>query len=401
MLINFSLHLIEVFASLIFILIALQVLYYGVFAVAAHFYKPKLLSQHDNEGAPRSLAVLIPVYAEDQLIINTAFQALQQSYNASSFRVIVLADQLKESTIAQLEHMSIEVVRVQFENSTKAKSINAGLEYLKSEPVDAVVILDADNVMSYDFLSLVDKGLKQGYPIIQGHRTAKNQNTTVALLDAINEEIGNSIYRRGHQTLGLSSGLIGSGIAFDYDKLRMIMPAISDVAGEDKMLEIMSFELGLEILYLDEALVFDEKVSSGDHFTQQRTRWVAAQLHMFKIYGIERWSKLFSNNLDYLDKVLQFGLIPKVILLAILGLCSIVSLAGVLPLYWLILLPVYCLALLLAVPKAFYNRRLRRAIMGIPASIFFMCRAMLKIRKSTASTFKVTPKGVTVDSART
>jgi len=35
----------------------------------------------------------------------------------------------------------------------------------------------------------------------------------LALLDGISEEINNNIFRKGHQTLGLSSALIGSGMA--------------------------------------------------------------------------------------------------------------------------------------------------------------------------------------------
>jgi hypothetical protein len=49
---------------------------------------------------------------------------------------------------------------------------------------------------------------------VQGHRTAKNTNNSWAILDAISEEINNNIFRKGHRVLGLSSAIIGSGMAF-------------------------------------------------------------------------------------------------------------------------------------------------------------------------------------------
>lgn len=52
---------------------------------------------------------------------------------------------------------------------------------------------------------------------VQTHRIAKNMNNDMALLDAVSEEINNTIFRLGHAKLGLSAALIGSGMAFRYD----------------------------------------------------------------------------------------------------------------------------------------------------------------------------------------
>ena len=89
-----------------------------------------------------------------------------------------------------------------FKNLDKANYKEAELAYIKKH----VVVLDADNVMAPDFLDCVDHSIikDNGNTAIQAHRLAKNTNSTIALLDAINEETGNNILRKGHVTLGFS-----------------------------------------------------------------------------------------------------------------------------------------------------------------------------------------------------
>ena len=82
-------------------------------------------------------------------------------------------------------------------------------------PYDAVVIMDADNTAGTSFLSELNPVFQSGARAVQAHRTAKNTNTDIAVLDAASEEINNSIFRSGHIALGLSSALIGSGMALE------------------------------------------------------------------------------------------------------------------------------------------------------------------------------------------
>src|SRR5690606_40838846 len=96
--------------------------------------------------------------------------------------------------------------------------------------------------MEHDFLEKINVAYQAGHKVIQGHRTAKNQQTTFALLDAINEEIGNSIFRKGHRVLGVGSALIGSAMAFDFEYFKSLMADIEDVAGEDKLIELKVFK---------------------------------------------------------------------------------------------------------------------------------------------------------------
>lgn len=60
----------------------------------------------------------------------------------------------------------------------------------------------------------------------------------MAYLDAISEEINNSIFRLGHVNLGMSAALIGSGMAFEYSLFYKAMMSNTSVGGFDRVLEM-------------------------------------------------------------------------------------------------------------------------------------------------------------------
>ncbi len=384
-------HFVEIF---FLVLVGMQVLYLFVFSVASIFpFRVKLKKEASDKK--NKIVVFIPGYKEDRIIIDTASQALKQSYPKDCYTVVVLADSFSDETLDGLKQLDVTTLEVSFENSTKAKSLNKGLQVFSDQNPDIAVILDSDNVMAPDFLERINAGYNSGYKVIQGHRTAKNQQTDFALLDAINEEIGNSIFRKGHRVLGVSSALIGSAMAFDFQYFKSIMDDIEDVAGEDKLVELKILKEKQLIEYFEDALVYDEKVSNATNFSKQRTRWVGVQIYFFKNYFLDGLKELFlKGNVGYFDKVFQFFLIPKVLLIGLMGVLGVLSAFGVLSGIWLYMAIAYTFALLFAIPRRFYNLKLLRAVINIPKAIVFMILGILRIRKSTASKFEVTEKGV-------
>ena len=247
--------------------------------------------------------------------------------------------------------------------------------------------------MSEDFLLRASQAYRAGYKIVQGHRTAKNKNTPFALLDAANEEIGNHIFRTGHRTLGLSSALIGSGMVFDYQLYKSYMADIHDVAGEDKLLEVNLLRDGHVIEFMKGAYVYDEKVANSQTFGKQRTRWIGAQLYFLKHYFLEGVKKLITKgNIDFFDKCFQMALIPKLFLIAILGVLGLASLLWDIRPWWQ-LMAVHYLAMLISVPRSLYNKNLLQALFNIPKAVFALVGSILRINSKTASTFEVTEKG--------
>ncbi|QJW88155.1 glycosyltransferase [Spirosoma taeanense] len=316
---------------------ALVTVYLAVYAVAGRLRQSKQASNVAVSRSYRRMAVLIPAYREDTVILEAAQANLRQQYPAENFDVIVIADTLKPTTIASLKKLPVQVIEVSFESSTKAKALTAALEQLP-DTYEVAVILDADNHMAPDFLARVNTAFNQGWRVVQGHRTAKNTNTPVAILDAVSEEINNHIFRKGHRSLGLASALIGSGMAFEFSLLKQLMPEVKAVGGFDKELEMRILKQGISAEYLEDAYVYDEKVQSGAVFETQRTRWIAAQFRYLQLNLRPGLKAFWQGNLDYADKVFQTMLLPRLLLLGLLIVGFLLTLViwGDFPLGWFV-----------------------------------------------------------------
>ena len=127
-----------------------------------------------------------------------------------------------------------------------------------NESYDVVVIMDADNVTTPNFLAEINRAFDSGLHAVQFHRTGKNMNTDIAVLDAISEEINNGFFQSGHNAIGLSAGLAGSGMAFDVHWFRRNVGHLQ-TSGEDKELEALLLKQRIHIEYLEQLPVYDEK----------------------------------------------------------------------------------------------------------------------------------------------
>lgn len=370
---------------ILMIILGLATFYIFVFSFAGLFYRQKV---YPNANQNRKFAVLIPGYKEDEVIIEVAREALLQEYPSDCFDVIIIADSFQPGTLAKLKALPIKVIEVTFEKSTKSKALNKAMEQL-DENYDIAVVLDADNLMAKDFLSKMNAAFEHDFIAIQGHRAAKNMNTSLAVLDAVSEEINNHIFRKGHRALGLSSAIIGSGMAFRYQFFKNLMATVTAVGGFDKEIELKMLKDGHKIEYLDDALVFDEKVQKAEVFSNQRRRWLSAQLHYFRKDFLNSLKDLLlKGNLDYFDKAIQFIQPPRILLLGAVLFFGAVFIAanwladnqGVYLLGWLKLVVACLMAFLFSVPRTFYNFKTAKALASLPKGMLLMLGSLLKIK---------------------
>ncbi|WP_417859912.1 glycosyltransferase [Winogradskyella sediminis] len=392
-------YIINSFEVIILIYFAVSSVYVLLFALAGHGYKRRKVLTNQNIN---SMAVFIPAYKEDAVIVSVAKTALEQHYPSANFDVIVIADSLQAETLTNLKKLPIKLVEVDFENSTKAKALNAAINSL-SENYDYAIILDADNIMEAEFLNKMNNAFNHGFQVVQAHRKAKNLNTSFAILDAASEEINNHIFRKGHSALGLSSGLIGSGMGFEYRLFQSIMKTVTAVGGFDKELEFELAKNNITIEYLQDTVVLDEKIQRSSDFSNQRRRWLATQFIYFKRNYKLGFKALFNGNMNFFDKVFQMMVPPRILLL---GVTTIITLIYILidfgfkvntfisSYYWIITYALLIATFVLALPKSFYNANTLKAMASMPSAFFRMFRLLFNL-KGANSKFIHTSHGVT------
>jgi len=377
--------ILNIIQLILLILLGLATFYIFIFSIASLFYKQKTYSDNGNM---KSIAVLVPGYKEDQVIVEVAKLALEQDYSSNLFDVVIIADSFKKETLDSLRTLPIKLIEVSFEKSTKSKALNKAMAALDRD-YDLAVVLDADNVMAFDFLKKINAAFEHDFIAVQGHRTAKNTNNSWATLDAISEEINNNIFRKGHRVLGLSSAIIGSGMAFRYNYFKSLMSTVTAIGGFDKEIELKMLKEGRKIVYLDDAVVFDEKIQKSEVFGNQRRRWLSAQFYYFRQGFLNALKDLIlKGNVDYFDKAIQFIQPPRILLLGaviLFGVGFVLAnyfLDNQIPYtnYWIILFTSCILSFIFSVPRSFYNLKTLGALASLPKGMLMMLLSLLKIK---------------------
>ena len=374
---------IYLFHYLMLAIVGVTTLYLLVFAIASLFNRNTVVPHARKQNR---FLVLIPSYKKDDAILNTVSAILGQTYPQRLFDVTVISDHQSEMTNMRLAQYTITLLTPNFEKSSKVKSLQfAMLKLLEFKIYDIALILDADNIVEPEFLEQMNDAFEfSGTKAIQAHRMAKNLDTSSARLDAIFEEINNSIFRRGHINLGLSSALLGSGVAYDFvwfKKNIMNARAVS----EDKELEAMLMRQYIFIDYFDNIHIYDEKTRETTDFNRQRGRWITTQLRSILTNIHYLPSALLTRHYDWADKIIQWMLLPRTVSLTVIMLMSVVMpfVSFKLAIQWWGLAFFFGLALAIATPNNMVSKHWDKDFITLPiatAKIVFQ-KVISKIRK--------------------
>ncbi len=367
-----------IFEYICWILASIAVAYPLIYSLASlgtrKSYYPTANKQH-------KFAILFPAYKEDRVILPVVESFLQQHYPQELYKVIVISDHMQETTNERLAQLPITLLKANYENSSKAKALNFAMDHFGRDKFDAVVILDADNIVDTNFLLEINKVFDAGVQAIQAHRTAKNRNTDIAVLDGLSEEVNNSIFRRGHVRLGISSALIGSGMIFNYqwfhDNVKHLV-----TTGEDKELEVLLLKQRIFIEFLDEVYVYDEKTQGEKGFYNQRRRWLATQFAQWGRVFKDLPQAILSGNIDYSDKLIQWVLPPRLILFGgIIVMGSIMQIIDwPLALKWWALFLIMGVTLCLAIPDKLVDDRFKKSINKLPLLFIMMVVNLFRMK---------------------
>ena len=367
-----------IFEYICWILASVAVAYPLIYSLASlgtrKSYYPTANKQH-------KFAILFPAYKEDRVILPVVESFLQQHYPQELYKVIIISDHMQETTNERLAQLPITLLKANYENSSKAKALNFAMDHFGRDEFDAVVILDADNIVDTNFLLEINKVFDAGVQAIQAHRTAKNRNTDIAVLDGLSEEVNNSIFRRGHVRLGISSALIGSGMIFNYqwfhDNVKHLV-----TTGEDKELEVLLLKQRIFIEFLDEVYVYDEKTQGEKGFYNQRRRWLATQFAQWGRVFKDLPQAILSGNIDYSDKLIQWVLPPRLILFGgIIVMGSIMQIIDwPLALKWWALFLIMGVTLCLAIPDKLVDDRFKKSINKLPLLFIMMVVNLFRMK---------------------
>ncbi len=313
----------EIIINLFITYLGISYLYTLFMTVTSLFYKD---AKSIKSKTKHSYAIVIPAYKEDHVIAETVLSAVRQQYQHNLYKVFVIADQLKETTKKLLSELGAVVINVEFEKSTKVKSLKKYSE-LHGIDYDYTVLLDADNCIEPTFLKDInDKINISNAEVIQVERKSKNHETGISFLDAFSEFANTAILSKGPNLLNLSSKLSGSGMILKSSIFSELISTMNGISGFDKEMELKLTKSKVFIKYFDTPFVLDEKLENASQIKTQRSRWIYAQFDYLRKFFKSGIKAALHGQLDHAHKVFQLALPPRVLGLLILFSINLITL---------------------------------------------------------------------------
>ena len=300
---------------LLFGIVALAVLYMLIYTIASLFYTKRDVPKTKQLNR---FIILIPSY-NNPGVIYTVKSVLAQSYPMRLFDVTVISDHNDEMTNFRLAQEPVTHLIPNFEKSTKAKALQLAVNNLPQFKIyDIAIVLDGGSVVDTNFLEQMNAAYEAaGTKVFQAHRISRNRDSTAARMGAVFEEINNTIFRRGHIALGLSAGICGGGYAMDFNWFKDNVFKLKS-QWEVKEWESLLMRQNVFVDFFDDIFVYDEKKRTPEEFNRERLNWIKAQIHAaFKnIHYLP--GALLNRRYNRIDKVVQWLLIPRMLMMAII-----------------------------------------------------------------------------------
>ena len=250
-------------------------LVYGIkklFKVETAFERLPILTKKDFE-----FGVIITAHQETRFVVPLVDSILKQQYQ--KFNIYIVAD---DCDISELKFTDprINILTPKPALHSKIKSIHYSLtKFVKDH--DALIILDADNLIHPSFLSTMNMYFQKGYKVVQSDFKPKNTDSHFARMDAISDMFNLFLEREARMWLNLSAAIWGSGVAIDLELYKEVEYK-SFLGGFDKKLQAHLVQRVDRIAFAPKALLYDEKISSGKSLQTQRTRWISSYFKYFR-----------------------------------------------------------------------------------------------------------------------
>jgi len=231
--------------------------------------------------------VVVPAHDEETGIAATVRSLLAVDYPRELFRVLVVADNCSDATAAKAAEAGAQVlVRQNKELRGKGYALAHGFERSLQDNADAVVVVDADTVVSANLLSAFSARLAAGAWAAQAHYGVRNPVASWRTrLLAVALGMFHQVRSLGRERLGVSCGLRGNGMCFSRSLL-VAVPHDAFSLVEDVEYGLRIGEAGHRVFYAGEAHVLGDMVAGESASRSQRQRWEQGRLMLMRQHGV-------------------------------------------------------------------------------------------------------------------
>jgi cellulose synthase/poly-beta-1,6-N-acetylglucosamine synthase-like glycosyltransferase len=289
-------------------LLSCLLIFVGVYYISISFFGFIYKKEIYTADPQNVFAVIIPAHNEEGVISALVENCGELDYPKEMYDAFVIADNCTDNT-AQVAIEAGATVWKRFNDRERGKGYAMEWAfnrlYSLQKKYDAVVVIDADNLVSLNYLRIMNQRLLQGDKIIQGYLDSKNPNDTwVTRSIHVGYLITNRFWQLAKHNLDLSCALGGTGMCIAVDMLRQFGWGANSLT-EDLEFQVKALLNGFRVTWAHEAKVFDEKPLNMKQSMKQRQRWMQGHCTVAGRY-LPRllWQGIRQRNLALLDAAL-------------------------------------------------------------------------------------------------
>jgi len=254
------------------ILMTARLIIIGICAVIDRFRKR---TTYAGSGYAPRVAVLIPAYNEEKVIVRTIRSVMMSTYK--NLRIIVIDDGSTDATyeVAKAaypkEIASGRLTVLTKPNAGKAEALNYALEHFDEE---IYVGIDADTVIAHDAIGrLVALFADPKVGAVAGNAKVGNRVNLWTRWQALEYITSQNFERRALDLFDVVPVVPGAIGAWRTAAVKAGGGYHSNTVAEDADLTMNLLEQGYKAIYEDQALAFTEAPINADGLIRQRFRW--------------------------------------------------------------------------------------------------------------------------------
>lgn len=273
-------------------------------------------------------AVLMP--AHDEALGIAAVIASVRAQLRPFDRLVVVADNCTDDTAAIARRAGAFVAtRTNPTSRGKGFAVDFGRDILSDDPLEVVIVLDADCIPQPGALQKLAACAHQAGAAVQGLflLTPPGESSALVGISTFAFRIRNQARQRGLFGMSGAALLQGTGMAFPWSIFRSAPLASANLV-EDLQLGLELFLSGEQVIFTEDA-VFISSASSQAATVMQRTRWEHGQIRAAASY-FPRLAKIVLARPAALALALDIAVPP----LSLLGMGVISGLLGLLLYAW-------------------------------------------------------------------
>lgn len=308
-------HVLLMLVGAALLLLTLPLVLELTLVTAANFLFPRRLAPKP-QSSPRTaaarvftLVIVVPAHNEE-LLVGRSVSSLRAAAGPAG-KIFVIAHNCTDATAARAAAAGATVLEY---NDADAKGKGFALRYGFTQALatgaDAVMVVDADSVVSPNTLSEVQDAFAAGARVVQcryAMESASDRSST--RLAALAIRGFNVIRPLGRERLGLSCGILGNGFAIARTVLETI-PYDAFSVVEDLEYHLHLVIAGERVRYLDRARISADFPESRAGEAVQRSRWEGGRLLTARRWALPLAGKILEGRLRLLEPLCDLTGLP-------------------------------------------------------------------------------------------